>query len=225
MSEQIVEAKALAKRYHTAGTLPVEVFSGLDVSVKKGELVALTGPSGSGKSTLLHLLGTLDRATSGTILLDGEDVSAMNDRDLSDFRNKRVGFIFQFHHLLPEFTALENVAMPALIAGRSLKQVSDRAKELLKEVGLANRADHRPAALSGGESQRVAVARAFIMEPALILADEPTGNLDQKNSDLLFDLILGLSRTHSQTFLMATHNVELAKRADRTLHLELGKLT
>src|SRR5882724_1645734 len=138
MSEQIVEAKALAKRYHTAGTLPVEVFSGLDVSVKKGELVALTGPSGSGKSTLLHLLGTLDRATSGSIRLDGQDVSAMNDRDLSDFRNKRVGFIFQFHHLLPEFTALENVAMPALIAGKSLKQVSDRAKELLKEVGLAN---------------------------------------------------------------------------------------
>jgi lipoprotein-releasing system ATP-binding protein len=221
----IVEARELTKRYHTSGTQPVDVFSGLSLSIDAGELVALTGPSGSGKSTLLHLLGTLDRATSGEIKLAGNDVQLMSDKELSDFRNKTIGFIFQFHHLLPEFTAVENVAMPALIAGKTLKEVTPRAKQLLEEVGLSHRGDHRPAALSGGESQRVAVARAFIMESALILADEPTGNLDQKNSDALFDLILGLSRHHSQTFLMATHNLELAKRADRTLHLEFGKLS
>ena len=221
----IVEATELTKRYHTAGTQPVDVFTGLSLSIDAGELVALTGPSGSGKSTLLHLLGTLDRATSGVIRLAGNDVQQMSDKELSDFRNKSIGFIFQFHHLLPEFTAIENVAMPALIAGKTLKEVTPKAKQLLEEVGLSHRGDHRPAALSGGESQRVAVARAFIMEPALILADEPTGNLDQKNSDALFDLILGLSRQHSQTFLMATHNLELASRADRTLHLEFGKLS
>ena len=218
----ILEAKNLAKRYETAGTAPVEVFADLNVAVRKGELLALTGPSGCGKSTLLHLLGTLDRPTSGQIFIEGVDVATMNDKALSDFRNKRIGFIFQFHHLLPEFTALENVAMPALISGKSFKDVEERAKMLLSEVGLSSRIFHRPAALSGGESQRVAVARAFLMSPALVLADEPTGNLDIKNSELLFELITSLSRKLDQTFVIATHNLELAARADRVLHLEKG---
>jgi lipoprotein-releasing system ATP-binding protein len=200
----------------------VEVFADLNVAVRKGELLALTGPSGCGKSTLLHLLGTLDRPTSGQIFIEGVDVATMNDKALSDFRNKRIGFIFQFHHLLPEFTALENVAMPALISGKSFKDVEERAKMLLSEVGLSSRIFHRPAALSGGESQRVAVARAFLMSPALVLADEPTGNLDIKNSELLFELITSLSRKLDQTFVIATHNLELAARADRVLHLEKG---
>jgi lipoprotein-releasing system ATP-binding protein len=218
----ILEAKNLSKRYDTAGTDPVEVFNDLNVAVNKGELLALTGPSGCGKSTLLHLLGTLDRPTAGQIFIEGVDVATMNDKALSDFRNKRIGFIFQFHHLLPEFTALENVAMPALISGKSFKDVEKRAKMLLSEVGLSSRIFHRPAALSGGESQRVAVARAFLMSPALVLADEPTGNLDIKNSELLFELITSLSRKLDQTFVIATHNLELAARADRTLHLEKG---
>ena len=217
-----MEAQNITKRYETAGTAPVEVFANLDLAVKKGELLALTGPSGCGKSTLLHLLGTLDRPTAGKISIEGIDVATMGDKALSDFRNKRIGFIFQFHHLLPEFTALENVAMPALIAGKTFKDVSERAKMLLSEVGLSARIFHRPAALSGGESQRVAVARAFLMSPALVLADEPTGNLDIKNSELLFDLITGLSRKMDQTFVIATHNLELAARADRVLHLEKG---
>lgn len=223
-SRLIVEAENLGKRYHTVGTAPVEVFSEVNIAIGEGELVALTGPSGSGKSTLLHLLGTLDKPSTGSIKLEGEDVLSFDDKALSQFRNRRIGFIFQFHHLLPEFTALENVAMPALIAGESLKKIEPRARMLLDEVGLKDRADHRPAALSGGESQRVAVARAFIMQPALVLADEPTGNLDLKNSEMLFDLILGLSRAHTQTFFIATHNIELAGRADRTMHLEGGKL-
>jgi lipoprotein-releasing system ATP-binding protein len=220
----IVEAINIGKRYQTAGTAAVDVFSDINLEIKQGELVALTGPSGSGKSTLLHLLGTLDKPSAGSIRLEDQDVLSFDDKELSQFRNRRIGFIFQFHHLLPEFTALENVAMPALIAGESIKSVEPRAKALLDEVGLRGRSDHRPAALSGGESQRVAVARAFIMHPALVLADEPTGNLDLKNSEMLFDLILGLSRAHTQTFFIATHNLELAARADRTLHLEAGLL-
>ncbi len=192
--------------------------------LNEGELATLIGPSGSGKSTLLHLLGTLDKPTSGEILIEGQNVAKMNDKDVSAFRNRRIGFIFQFHHLLPEFTALENVAMPAMIAGQTFKDVEARATELLTDVGLGERLDHRPAMLSGGEAQRVAVARAFLMRPALILADEPTGNLDSRNSEILFTIILNLSRKHSQTFLIATHNLDLAKESDRILHLERGVL-
>jgi lipoprotein-releasing system ATP-binding protein len=221
----VLEARNLTKRFAISGRVDVEVFSNLSLQVAEGELTALIGPSGSGKSTLLHLLGTLDRPTSGEVIIEGEDVSKLPDKELSGFRNKRIGFIFQFHHLLPEFTALENVAMPAMIAGRSLDQVKPRAVELLTDVGLAERLDHRPSQLSGGESQRVAVARAFMMQPAIILADEPTGNLDARNSDILMGIITNLSRKQRQTFLIATHNLELAASADRRFHLEGGVLS
>ena len=220
----ILQATGLTKRFPVAGRADVEVFSDLSLTLEEGELATLIGPSGSGKSTLLHLLGTLDKPTSGEILIEGVNVAKMNDKEVSAFRNRRIGFIFQFHHLLPEFTALENVAMPAMIAGQSFNDVRERAIELLTDVGLAERIDHRPAMLSGGEAQRVAVARAFLMKPALILADEPTGNLDSRNSELLFNIILNLSRKHQQTFLIATHNLDLAKDSDRILHLEGGIL-
>ena len=221
----ILEARNLTKRFPVAGRADVEVFAGLSFSIAEGELASLAGPSGSGKSTLLHLLGTLDTPSDGEIEIEGRDVAAMDDKAKSAFRNQRIGFIFQFHHLLPEFTAVENVAMPAMIAGKEFAAVRERAVELLTDVGLAERLDHRPSMLSGGESQRVAVARAFMMKPALILADEPTGNLDTHNSELLFNIILDLSRKHRQTFLIATHNTELAQKADRQFHLEDGVLT
>ena len=223
-SDTILRATELSKRYAVAGRVDVEVFRDLSLELRRGELVTLLGQSGSGKSTLLHLLGTLDRPTAGSIVIEGQDVSKMPDKALSDFRNRHISFIFQFHHLLPEFTALENVAMPALIAGRTFDDVRSRATELLTDVGLGHRLDHRPSALSGGEAQRVAVARAFLMKPALIFADEPTGNLDTRNSQMLFDIILQLSRKHTQTFLIATHNLELSRQSDRVLELENGVL-
>ncbi len=221
----ILQASGLTKRFPVAGRADVEVFADLNFSIEAGELTTLIGPSGSGKSTLLHLLGTLDRPSSGQIVIEGKNVAEMDDKALSSFRNLRIGFIFQFHHLLPEFTALENVAMPAMIAGKPFSSVRERAIELLTDVGLAERLDHRPAMLSGGEAQRVAVARAFLMKPALILADEPTGNLDTRNSEILFGIITNLSRKHGQTFLIATHNLELAREADRIFHLDTGILT
>jgi lipoprotein-releasing system ATP-binding protein len=225
MSNPILEARNLTKRYLVAGHADVEVFAGLNLTVNEGELVSLAGPSGTGKSTLLHLLGALDEPSDGDILIEGKDLSKMDDREKSAFRNRRIGFIFQFHHLLPEFTAVENVAMPAMIAGQDFSTVREHATDLLRDVGLGERLDHRPAMLSGGESQRVAVARAFMMRPALILADEPTGNLDVRNSEMLFQIIVDLSRKHKQTFLIATHNLELAQQADRQLHMERGLLT
>jgi len=220
----VLEANKLSKRFPVAGRVDVEVFRDLTFDLRAGEIVALIGPSGSGKSTLLHLLGTLDKPSAGDVTIEGKNVAAMKDIELSAFRNRRIGFIFQFHHLLPEFTALENVAMPAMIAGQPFEEARDRAAELLGDAGLAERLDHRPSMLSGGESQRVAVARAFMMSPAIILADEPTGNLDTRNSDILFNLITNLSRKHNQTFLIATHNLDLARQADRIIHLESGKL-
>lgn len=221
----ILEAKNLTKRFAVRGRVDVEVFHDLAFALEEGELVTLIGPSGSGKSTLLHLLGTLDRPTTGEVIIEGKNVAEMGDKELSAFRNQRIGFIFQFHHLLPEFTALENVAMPGMIAGQSLEELRPRATELLSDAGLSERLDHRPSMLSGGEAQRVAVARAFLMRPAIILADEPTGNLDTRNSDILFRLMTDLSRKHHQTFLIATHNLDLARQADRVTHLESGKLT
>ena len=202
----------------------VEVFKDVTFSVAEGEVVALTGASGSGKSTLLNIIGTLDKPNRGEVSISGKDISKLSGTILAAFRNKHIGFIFQFHHLLPEFTAVENVAMPALIHGQSLEVASKRATELLGEIGLANRATHRPSELSGGEAQRVAVARAFMMQPALVLADEPTGNLDPENSQKLFSLILSLASKYKQTFLIATHNLELAKSTNRALHLEKGVL-
>jgi lipoprotein-releasing system ATP-binding protein len=220
-----LEAKNLAKRYPVPGRADVEVFEHISFSINEGELVSLAGPSGTGKSTLLHLLGSLDTASDGEILIEGKNVALMQDREKSEFRNKRIGFIFQFHHLLPEFTAIENVAMPAMIAGENFEKVRAHAIDLLNDVGLGERLDHRPAMLSGGEAQRVAVARAFMMRPALILADEPTGNLDARNSELLFRIILDLSRKHQQTFLIATHNNDLARQADRQFYMDSGVLS
>lgn len=224
-SNVVVDAKNLTMRYAVAGRLDVEVFRNLSLEIRKGELVTLIGPSGSGKSTLLHLLGTLDRPSSGEVIIEGKNMAELDDKQISFFRNQHIGFIFQFHHLLPEFTALENVLMPALIAGKSGKEYNERARMLLDSVGLGARGHHRPSALSGGEAQRVAVARAFLLSPALVLADEPTGNLDVKNSEILFDLIVELCKKLDQTFVIATHNLELAKRADRVLHLNDGILS
>jgi lipoprotein-releasing system ATP-binding protein len=203
----------------------VQVLKGIDMEIASGEMVAVMGASGVGKSTLLHILGTLDRPTSGTVHYDGVEVSAMSDRELTSFRNSAVGFIFQFHHLLPEFTAAENVMMPALIAGSpSDREAREKAVELLKELGLGNRVEHRPGELSGGEQQRVAVARSLILNPAAVLADEPTGNLDTSTGDELFDLLVRINRDRGTTFVIATHNESLAARCHRVLQMRDGKI-
>ncbi len=225
MKEVILESVNLSKEYMSTGTGVVRVFHNISFALTRGDIVALTGASGSGKSTLLNILGSLDKPTSGKVLLENEALNELSPEKLSQMRNKKIGFIFQFHHLLPEFTALENVMMPALIAGTSDSASSRRAEELLTEVGLAERMKHKPSELSGGEAQRVAVARAFMMQPSLILADEPTGNLDEINSMKLFDMMLTLAQRYEQTFLIATHNIELAKRATRHMHLEKGVLS
>lgn len=221
--DNILEVRGLGKLYRS-GTTSVEVFSNITFDVAEGEVVALTGASGSGKTTLLNIIGTLDNATSGGVRIRSQDLSTLSAPALASFRNTHIGFIFQFHHLLPEFTATENVAMPALIAGMPYDKATKQAAELLGEVGLAHRLTHRPSELSGGEAQRVAVARAFIMRPTLVLADEPTGNLDPENSDKLFQLILSLAAKYNQTFLIATHNLDLARGATRSLHIEKGSI-
>ncbi len=219
----ILSARALTKSYATAaGTLTV--LDGLEVDIYPGELVAVVGESGTGKSTLLHLLGALDRPTSGTVLYRGENVFTKGDESLAAFRNQAIGFVFQFHHLLPEFSALENVAMPALIAGGTFETADPRARLLLTSLGLEDRLDHRPSQLSGGEQQRVAVARALMNEPGLVLMDEPTGNLDVKTAERLHDELLRLSRDADQAFVVVTHNPALAALADRILRLEGGRL-
>ena len=219
----LIEADALTKRFPT-GEDELEVLSGLSMQVEAGEVVAVVGESGTGKSTLLHLLGALDRPSEGTVRFRSDDLFEKDDEALAAFRNREIGFVFQFHHLLPEFTALENVAMPALIQQQKLSDAQGRAMELLDSLGIAARAEHRPAALSGGEKQRVAVARALMNSPALVLADEPTGNLDTKTAEALHDEMLRLSRERGQTFVLVTHNLALAARADRTLHLREGRL-
>ncbi len=224
-AQTLLEARDLEKHYPTGGGGRLEVLKGLSFQVRAGEIVAVIGESGTGKSTLLHLLGALDRPTEGTVYFRGEDLFEKSDEELAAFRGREIGFVFQFHHLLPEFTALENVAMPALIQHRRLSEVKDRARELLGVLGLAERADHRPSELSGGEKQRVAMARALMNEPALVLADEPTGNLDTRTAETLHEEILRLSRTLNQTFVLATHNPALAALADRVLRLEEGHLT
>jgi len=203
----------------------IHVLKGIDLSVSRGEMVAVMGASGVGKSTLLHILGTLDRPTSGEVLYDDVPVSSMPERELTRFRNSKIGFIFQFHHLLPEFTAAENVMMPALIAGPPASQEArDKAMALLGELGLANRADHRPGELSGGEQQRVAVARALILNPLAVLADEPTGNLDTRTGEELFDLLVNINSERNTTFVIATHNESLARRCHRVLHMVDGRI-
>ena len=222
--DSILQVRGLVKTYPSAAGQPLSVLRDLYLTVQRGEFLAITGESGTGKSTLLHVLGALDRPDGGSVFMDGTDVFTRDDAALSAFRNQSVGFVFQFHHLLPEFTAEENVMMPALIAGRRPGKVRDRARQLLADVGLSARADHRPGELSGGEKQRVAMARALMNEPALVLADEPTGNLDEKTADLLHTELLRLCRAQGQTFVVVTHNREFATMADRRLVLENGQL-
>lgn len=220
----LVEVRDLTKRYKTGGNGFLEVLRGLTFAIHVGEVVAVVGESGAGKSTLLHILGTLDRPTSGSVLFKGDDVFRKNNDALAAFRNKAIGFVFQFHHLLPEFTALENVAMPALIQNKKFADVRDRALELLQTLGLGERADHRPNALSGGEQQRVAVARSLMNRPDLVLMDEPTGNLDANNAEALHTEVLRLSREFGQTFVIVTHNAALAGMANRILRLDRGAI-
>ncbi len=222
-STSILSARGLGKSYPTA-TGALRVLDGLDVDIVPGELVAVVGESGTGKSTLLHLLGALDRPTEGTVRYRGEDVFDKGDEALAAFRNRAIGFVFQFHHLLPEFTAIENVEMPALIAGSSMDAARPRAEGLLRSLGLGERLDHRPSQLSGGEQQRVAVARALMNQPGLVLMDEPSGNLDTKTADALHEELLRLTRAADQAFVVVTHNPALAALADRVLHLEGGRL-
>ncbi|MBC7901812.1 MAG: ABC transporter ATP-binding protein [Gemmatimonadaceae bacterium] len=200
----------------------LQVLKGVEIAVNKGEIVSIVGPSGSGKSTLLHILGTLDRADQGEISLNGQAMQGMNAKSLASFRNRHIGFVFQFHHLLPEFTAIENVSVPGWIAGRGRKEVAAEASKLLKMLGLAGREENKPQQLSGGEQQRVAVARALINKPAIIFADEPTGNLDSANARELHQLFFDLRKQFEQTFLIVTHNEELATMSDRVLHMKDG---
>ncbi len=200
----------------------VEVLKGVDIEIQQGEVASIVGPSGSGKSTLLHILGTLDRADEGSVFMLGEEITALSGKKLAAFRNKNIGFVFQFHHLLPEFTALENVCIPGWLAGRRKSEVKAEAEKLLNMVGLSHRLDNKPNQLSGGEQQRVAVARSLINKPALIMADEPTGNLDSANARELHQLFFDLRKEFGQTFLIVTHNEELAGLSDRVLHMRDG---
>ena len=215
----MLTAKDLHKSY---GQL--EVLRGVSVHIRQGEIVSIVGPSGSGKSTLLHILGTLDKADSGVIVLDNKHLGDMNAKALAAFRNHNIGFVFQFHHLLPEFTALENVCVPGWIAGRNKKEVEEKAIGLLTLLGLQDRIENKPQQLSGGEQQRVAVARALINQPKIVFADEPTGNLDSANAKELHDLFFELRKKFNQTFLIVTHNEDLAQMSDKILHMKDGKI-
>ena len=215
----MLQATGIIKNY---GALPV--LKGVDISISKGEIVSIVGSSGAGKSTLLHILGTLDRADKGTITLGDKRVNELNGKKLAAFRNKNIGFVFQFHHLLPEFTALENVCIPGWIGGAKKKEVAQRATDLLTTLGLFDRLENKPGQLSGGEQQRVAVARALVNNPAIIMADEPTGNLDSTNARELHKLFTELREKFNQTFLIVTHNEELAQMSDRILHMRDGRI-
>ncbi|MSN26423.1 MAG: ATP-binding cassette domain-containing protein [Geobacter sp.] len=219
----ILEVCGLCKTYDK-GPNRINVLNGIDLKLEAGTTTALVGASGAGKSTLMHLLGALDRPTSGTVLFRGEDVFKKNDRELAAFRNKNIGFVFQFHHLLPEFTALENVMMPALIARVARNIASQNAMELLKDVGLGQRMTHRPGELSGGEQQRVAIARALALGPDILLADEPTGNLDMKTSDGIHSMLTDLQTKKGLTLIVVTHNERLASAMGTTVRLTDGKL-
>ncbi len=218
----IIELKNLTKIYKNG--IEFRALDNANLKIKKGDFVAIVGPSGSGKSTLMHLIGLLDTPSSGTLLIDGNDVTKMSDKERSEMRNRMLGFVFQYHHLLPDFTALENVIMPLLIAGKNRKEADEIARSLLKEVGLKDRMDHRPGELSGGQNQRVAVARALSCSPAIVLGDEPTGNLDTKTGDLIYELLRRLNKEYNQTFIVVTHNEGLASKADRIIRLVDGKI-
>jgi lipoprotein-releasing system ATP-binding protein len=218
-----IEAIGVDKSY-VVGTTPLPVLRGLTLSVERGEMVAIVGASGVGKSTLLHVLGGLDAIDAGLVRIGDADLAAMRTDDLTKFRNKHVGFVFQFHHLLPEFTALENAGMPLRIAGRPSEERDGRARAILDRVGLSGRLTHKPGMMSGGEQQRVAIARALVMEPWLLLADEPTGDLDEHTAETLHDLLREMHRERGLTSIIATHNPRLAAACDRVLRLEEGKL-
>lgn len=217
----ILECRQLTKRY-TQGELDVEVLKGVDLSIKTGERIAIMGASGSGKSTLLHLLGGLEKPSGGQVVLDHVNINKISSSGLAKLRNRALGFIYQSHHLLGEFTVLENVAMPQLIAGKTVKEARQNAEELIKRVGLGHRIEHKPGELSGGERQRAAVARALINKPALVMADEPTGNLDSKTAHQVYELMLELNQEMNVSFLVVTHDHELASRIGKVLHMEDG---
>ncbi|MDH3652903.1 MAG: ABC transporter ATP-binding protein [Myxococcales bacterium] len=221
MSDPLVSVQNVTKTFQHEGR-SLQVLKGIDLDIGSGEMVTIVGPSGAGKSTLLHLIGTLDLPTEGRILYGGQDVTRLGSSDLAEFRNRSIGFVFQFHHLLPEFTALENVMMPGLIQGR--RRYDARAKQLLEEVGLSERLTHRPGELSGGEQQRVALARALLMEPKLVLADEPTGNLDSQTSASVHSLFFDLNRRHGITFLIVTHSRDFADMMPRRVSMKDGRI-
>jgi len=224
MSDPVLELNGVSKAYNRGKPNAVEVLSGVDLRVASGEIVALVAPSGAGKSTLLHIAGLLDVADAGSVRIDGQEMVGLSDRRRTAVRRQDVGFVYQFHHLLPEFTALENVVLPQLANGVGRSDATRRAQELLARVGVSDRAAHRPAAMSGGEQQRVAFCRALANQPRLLLADEPTGNLDPATSDRVFETLIELARDTGLSALIATHNMALAARMDRSLRMESGRL-
>jgi lipoprotein-releasing system ATP-binding protein len=223
MNNSVIACHGLMRSY-TDGASTIEVLRHMDLEVNPGEIVAIVGSSGSGKSTFLHLLGGLDRPTAGRVLINGKNIYELNESDKCKLRNENLGFVYQFHHLLPEFSALENVGMPLLIAGENPSVISDKAAHLLKQVGLEHRMEHRLGQLSGGERQRVAIARALVAEPLCVLADEPTGNLDPSNADRVLQLFFDLQASHKTSVVMVTHDSNIAKRAGRVMRIEEGKL-
>ncbi len=223
MPEALVLIEDLKKSFQHMGRT-LDVLRGIDLNIYAGEILCIVGPSGAGKSTLLHCIGTLDLPTSGRIRLAGEDLTKLGGARLASIRNRTLGFVFQFHHLLPEFDALENVMMPGLILGKSKKELAKRAGALLEEVGIEHRATHRPGELSGGEQQRVAIARALLLDPKLVLADEPTGNLDSATSDAVHELFFQINRDHGTTIVVVTHNPAFAQRMPRVVHMRDGKV-
>lgn len=223
MSEAEIIIRGIKKTF-SIGTKSVQALNGIDLDINKGELLCIMGASGAGKSTFMHILGTVERPTEGSITYDNKDIFSLNDDELSEFRNKKIGFVFQFHHLLPDFTAIENVIMPALVGGISKSQAEDMASTLLTELGLGDRLEHKPAELSGGEQQRVAIARALIMKPEILLADEPTGNLDTTTGNLVFDMLLKASDKYKTTLILVTHNDEFSKAMPRVVRLKDGKI-